>query len=154
MPRRRKATYQNGSCFAVPLRTGGFAVGLVARNNGKGIALGYFFGPRLSKVEEANLDELVPRDAIYVGKFGDLGLLNNEWPILGAVPQWNPRQWPLPPLVRVDEAANRAWISVYDEHSFSCLREQEVDPNTVSAFVADGTMGYGAVEVRLTKLLG
>lgn len=38
--------YREGSRFAVPLRQGGYAVGLVARVNPRGVLLGYFFGPR------------------------------------------------------------------------------------------------------------
>jgi hypothetical protein len=38
--------YREGDWFAVPLRNGGFAVGLVARANPKAALLGYFFGPK------------------------------------------------------------------------------------------------------------
>lgn len=153
MPRRKKFTYQNGSYFAVPLRNGAFAVGVVARSNSSGIAFGYFFGPQLSAPHEAHPNELLPARAIYVGKFADLGIMSGEWPILGTVPGWIARDWPMPPLVRKDEAACRAWVSEYDDHSFLCLRETEVDPNGIAGFIADGTMGYGAMEIRLTKLL-
>ncbi len=38
--------YQEGDWFAVPLRSGGYGVGLVARAPGNGIVLGCFFGTR------------------------------------------------------------------------------------------------------------
>ena len=39
-----KASYREGDWFAVPLRDGGYAAGLIARANPKGVLLGYFFG--------------------------------------------------------------------------------------------------------------
>lgn len=153
MPKRKSLIYRNGTCFAVPLRSGGFATGVVARSNQKGIVFGYFFGPRLLDVRNAKLSELHPARAVYVGKFGDLGILNGEWPILGTILGWSAGDWPMPPLIRMDKAVNRAWVCEYDDRTFACISENEVDPERVAEFVADGTMGYGAMEIRLTKLL-
>jgi Immunity protein 26 len=50
--------YSEGDWFAIPLRGGGFATGLIARMmpHREGVLLGYFFGPRRDKVP--TLDEL------------------------------------------------------------------------------------------------
>ncbi len=42
----RKLPYKEGDWFAVPLRDGGFALGVVARMDGKGAVIAYLFGPR------------------------------------------------------------------------------------------------------------
>jgi hypothetical protein len=42
----RKLPDSEGDGFAVPLRDGGYAIGVVARMDRKGSVLGYFFGPR------------------------------------------------------------------------------------------------------------
>src|SRR5207247_10946755 len=47
-PRRRlkkpkKLPYEEGTRFAVPLRDGGYGVGIVARIGGRGVTIGYFF---------------------------------------------------------------------------------------------------------------
>lgn len=151
---KKKVNYAEGDCFAVPLRDSGFARGVVARMNGKGAIFGYFFGPRMALAcEGEDFSTLVPDNAILLRDFGDLGLLNGKWTILGKMPEWNRDEWPMPPLIRVDETEGRAWLSHYDDSSFECLMEEEVDPSLVSSYPQDGTSGYGAVEIRLTKLL-
>ncbi|WP_425308290.1 Imm26 family immunity protein [Ammonicoccus fulvus] len=70
-----KINDREGDWFAVPLRKGGYAVGLIARANRDGVLLGYFFGPRREAVPSlSDVEELTPDDAIRVGKFGHLGL--------------------------------------------------------------------------------
>ncbi|GAB3682864.1 hypothetical protein GCM10028814_20400 [Angustibacter aerolatus] len=57
----KRQRYGPGSWFAVPLRTEGFAVGLVARGPRRLGVCGYFFGPRRADVPEAHeLSGLTP----------------------------------------------------------------------------------------------
>src|SRR6476660_1809183 len=95
--------YSEGSVFMVPLRKGGYARGVVARasDEGKGI-FGYFFGPRIPSIEDVPLDDLVPFNSITRIMFGDLGLINGSWPIVGRVPNWSRSQWSMPDFVRRD----------------------------------------------------
>jgi len=153
MGRRSKVNYSKGTVFLVPLRRGGFARGVVARLNGKGGVFGYFFGPKLTAPEEATTRGLDPRQAIYITEFGDLSLINGEWIQLGQVENWNADEWPMPPLIRVDEFAGRAFLSYYDDRTFDCIREDEVSPTLVDQYPKDGTDGAGAVEIVLSKLL-
>jgi hypothetical protein len=153
MARRRKLNYEEGTCFALPLRDGGWARGVVSRTSKRGPTYGYFFGPRLSALDDAKVDGLEPTRAVLVGKFGDPGLLEGMWPILGSVPEWNRDQWPMPPLIRVDEIEQRAWLAWYDDKTFECLRDEEVDPALASRFPKDGLMGYVAAEIVVNKLL-
>lgn len=56
---RRKLNYGEGDWLAVPVRDGGLAVGVVARMDGKGGVVGYFFGPRRNDVPALeDVDEL------------------------------------------------------------------------------------------------
>jgi hypothetical protein len=47
----RRIKYYEGQWFAIPLRTGGYGLGVVVRggNKTKG-GLGYFFGPRYDSI--------------------------------------------------------------------------------------------------------
>jgi len=121
--------------------------------NRKGAVFGYFFGPKLTSPAQASAHDLSPSNAVLVGDCGDLGLLKKEWPVVGSIPRWNRDDWPMPPRIRVDEAVNRAWLSRYDEDTFELISEAEVDPSLINQYPYDRTMGYGAVEIRLTKLL-
>jgi len=153
MGRRWKLNYTEGACFLVTLEGGGFARGVVARHNRRGVVFGYFFGPPLTSVEEATTDDLRPERAVLRGMFGDLFILQGKWPILEQVKNWVPKEWPMPPLVRVDDAARRATLSYYDDRTFRGLREEEVPLSAVKLYPYDSTMGAGAAELCVARLL-
>lgn len=146
--------YSEGSVFLVPLRKGGYARGVVARSSREGkVLLGYFFGPVLSSSSDVALDDLVPANAVLRVLFGDLGFLNGEWPVVGNVPNWDRSQWTMPDFVRRDDLSGKAWL----------VRYADDEPNRVvaeyptgfdSTLTPDSLLGYGAVEVVLTKLFG
>jgi len=94
-----KLPYKEGTWFAVPLRGGGYATGLVARHiPGEGkIVLAYFFGPKRQTIPSMEeLEGLTPDMAIKVIRVGDLGLFEGSWPIVGDSPKWQRERWPMP----------------------------------------------------------
>ena len=146
--------YTEGTLFFVPLRNGGYARGVVARAGREGkVLLGYFFGPQLPTTEVAEFGDLDPSEAILCLRFGDLGLVNGEWPIWGRVPEWNRSEWPMPTFVRKDPLGRKKPVLV---------RYSDIDPSHVESesstaddckFAPDSMSGYGSVEIKLTKLL-
>lgn len=63
-PEMATTSYREGDWLGVPLREGGYAVGLVARANPDGVLLGYFFGPRRMEVPMlGDVKNLVPAHA-------------------------------------------------------------------------------------------
>jgi hypothetical protein len=128
-----KIKYREGDWFAVPLRNGGFAVGLVARANPKAALLGYFFGPERKGIPSPDdLPGLRAKDAVLVGMFGHLGLTQGSWPTIGRLTNWDRAEWPMPVFLRVEELTGRAFNVFYAD---------------------DGLMGAGYVEKSLTSLL-
>ena len=97
------------------------------------MCLGYFFGPRISDAGEVDLSRLVPSHAVLVGMFGDLDLLRGTWPLLGQLEPWVSRDWPVPQMARVDESANRAWLSTYDD-ALHCVAEEEITPQQAKQY--------------------
>ncbi len=157
MPLKKpKALYSEGDWFAVPLRNGGYGAGIIARAGRKdGVLFGYFFGPKRYNIPTfQEMQTLKPVDAVLAGQFGDLGLIKGEWPILGHSEDWNRQKWPMPPFARVDEHAGKCWLVEYSEDDPNHeLRVTPCDPQDASHYPRDSLMGYGAVEIRLTKLL-
>ena len=153
---RKKLHYKEGVWFAVPLRSGGFAIGLVARMDGKGSVIGYFFGPSHKEIP-SSLDftkGLTPDDAIFIAHFGDLGLLKGTWKVLGEREPWIREKWPLPAFVRTDVISGKHRKVLYFEDNL--LKEVQLVPivaETAKRLPEDGIFGAGAVEIRLTKLL-
>lgn len=153
MPRKR-LPYQEGDWFAVPLRDGGYALGLVARMDGEGRVFGYFFGPRRDRLPtDEDTAGLTSKQALLICKFGDLGLIRGEWPIIVSTSNWDPNRWPFAQLSRI--AVDDSWATLveYDEASFQRLREMPVSVEEARQHPEDGLSGYGAIEIRLTKLL-
>jgi hypothetical protein len=149
-----KLPYREGTWFAVPLRQGGFAVGLVARATAKGkVVLCYFFGPRHRAVPLlGELGPLKPSDAIRVVRVGDLSLIRGEWPIIGQTALWKRSDWPMPPFVRRSELSGKAWRVHHSDTDPNLIDREEPEPYD-STLETDALFGAGAAELVLTKLL-
>jgi hypothetical protein len=158
MAKKKSAAYQEGDWFGVPLGIGGYAVGLIARmkkGRGSKSIFGYFFGPRreaLPTVEE--LKELSPDDAIFLCRFGDLGLHEGSWPVIGSQPDWDRSKWPMPPFVRIQLISGIGYKVIYDDgNPEKMISETKCDPSEADTHPGDGLSGAGAVEAVLTDKL-
>jgi len=144
--------YSESSVFLIPLRNGGYARGVVARSSDEGkVLLGYFFGPRLASTNGVALDDLDPANAILRVRFGDLGIVKGEWPVVGTVPNWDRSNWPMPEFVRRDDLSRKAWLVRYSDDDPNRI-EAEDPTDFDSKLGRDSLSGYGAVEIILTKL--
>ena len=151
--RARKLPYREGTWFAVPLRTDGYGLGLVARHTGGGVIFGYFFGPKLDEIPgQIDGDRFSADLAVYCGKFGDLRLTRGDWTVIQH-DELDRGRWPLPRLIRVDDHSGAAFLSKYSDDSLKYVHEERCPPDQIDVYPYDGTMGAGAMEVRLTKLL-
>ena len=152
MPKKR--VFDEGDCIAVPLSDGGYAVGIVARADGKGAAVGYFFGPRYEDItQNMTARPLQPSEAVFVALFGDMGIRKGQWKVLGRYPRWQRDDWPNPSFLRVDGFGGR-WRVTYSESDL--CQEAEVEPITQLAagnLPQDGAYGFVAVERVLASLL-
>jgi hypothetical protein len=147
--------YGEGDWFAVPLLDGGFAIGLVARSNPKGVLLGYFFGPKRMSVPTLNeTKSLKAEDAVLVGRVGYLGILHGKWPLLGHLDDWDRSEWPIPIFARYEQLTGRSFHTYYDDDDPNrLLREVQVPPGDAELAPNDGLMGAGFAEGVLTRLL-
>ena len=151
-----KVNYREGTWFAIPLRHGGFAVGLVARATRKGpLFLAYLFGPRRESIPAfADVSGLDSSSAIKVARVGDLYLVNGKWSVLGQLPDFQRSAWPFPDFVRSEEIARRSWIVRYaDDDPGRVVAEVPVAFGG-SSLEPDTLFGAGAMEVTLTRILG
>lgn len=150
-----KVPYQEGSIFVIPLRTGGYSTGVIARisKNNSGCLLGYFFGPKTEEI--TSLDEvnhLKPSQAIRTLIFGDLNLLDQKWQVIGTIASWDRNDWPMPYFVRKDDISKKAWRVRRSESNVNeVIEEQPISYD--SSLERDAVYGAGAVELLLTKLL-
>jgi hypothetical protein len=154
---RKRRQYEEGDWFGVPLRGGGFGVGLAARVGRSGVGFGYFFGPKrdaLPTVDE--LGALTPADAVLAKRFYDDALKKGEWPRIGPCKAWSRDAWPMPAfLTGSPMPGTKAWRVVFSDDDpidkaevveISSEQEKEgLGPTQIS--------GEGVVEEQLTRLL-
>lgn len=142
-------TIAEGDLFAVPLPVGGYGVGLAARVRAA-IVLGYFFARRRDHVpapaEAAD-------DVVWIHMFGDLGIHEGRWPVLGRLPDWNREDWPVPAFGHRQALTGRLLRRDYGEDIDSLPRETRVTEEEFAGLPEDGLGGAGFVELRLTRLL-
>lgn len=150
----KKLPYSEGSVFLVPLEGGGYARGVVARSAPKGkILLGYFFGPRVEAESDFSLDSLNSEHSVLRLIFGDLGLMKNEWPIVGSIPNWDRAKWPMIETIRRDALGRLKPVLVrYADDDPSHVVAEEVLESDRD-LPTSGLAGYGFVEAVLSKKL-
>jgi hypothetical protein len=150
-----KVNYKEGTWFAIPLRRGGgYGIGVVARAK-KPCVLAYCFGPRREFVPK--LDEVLKLKAdscLTVLRIGDLGLVSGRWPITGNDPLWIRSDWPMPVFIRREILPPfRNWRVYYSDTDPNEVIKEELEPSDRLELPEDILSGYGAAEIRLTKLL-
>lgn len=155
--KRYKIYYSEGDCFAVPLLDGGFARGVVARMDRKGGVLGYFYGPKFMTLDNVHIDsDIVPDQAIEVRLFGDLGLVTDEWKVIGKLVPWIRENWPIP-IYGFVEPLLKKWgeLRYISEKTLllSLAFKVRVSVEEASKYPASGLSNAKAIESRLTKLL-
>lgn len=151
----KKFRAREGDWFVVPLRTGGYALGLVARVASRGgILFGYFFGPKLQAVPDTAPSEQIRTEPVLLARFGDRLLAQGRWPYLGRQAAWLRSSWPMPSFVRRDAVTGQTVkVSYSDTDPGEMLEECWSPPEAVEGLPSDGLWGAEAVEVRLTRLL-
>lgn len=156
---KKQIRYKEGQWFAVPLRKHGFALGIIVRGNyrTKG-GLGYFFGPKYPEIpgDETTLGKK-PGEAILITRFGDLGIINGSWPLIHSSRPFSREEWPIPKFgLEVSLLPGKGFIREYgqdDTGKWILNNEELVDVKDIIGLPEDGSLGGGAVEIKLKQLL-
>ncbi|MGK5741603.1 Imm26 family immunity protein [Micromonospora sp. URMC 103] len=147
--KRRKI--EEGMVFAVPLRSSANALVVVTRHGRSAVTVGYFFGPPLDVLPEAAPD-LRPEDALFVARFGDIPLVNEEWPLLGSLPGWSRSEWPSTAFYR-GGIRSRGYVVVYDDRDPNKVIGERLSEPGEENLPSDDLHGYVIVRNRLSNLL-
>lgn len=159
MTRTPNIRYREGQWFAVPLRTGGYALGIIVRGSYKTKGgLGYFFGPKFDAPPEDEITwRATPADALLISKFGDLGILSGRWPLIPSTRPFSSDEWPIPVFgIVLPFPVGKGYVREYaadDNGELYCMREVMVDAVDVAGLPIDIDRGGGSVEIYLTKQL-
>ncbi len=149
--------YSEGDFFAVPLRGGGYGVGIAVCVGPRGTVVGRFFGAVRDSIPPlSELEDLTEGDSIHVSHFRDSGLKDGSWKLIGQHPNWASYEWPIPKF---------GWFQSPRDGSSGKMFEMELDENlrtirqkTVSREIFDtlpyeGVVGPEAATITLTLAL-
>ncbi len=156
---KKTAKYQEGDWVAVPLNEGGYALGVIARmaaGRGAKSILGYFFGRRFDSLPAMeDTKGFTASQAIHVCIFGDLGLHEGKWIVIGPSMSWERSAWPMPIFGRMQLISGIGFQVRYaDDNPDKVLSERKCDPSEIAGLPQDGLSGSGAVESVLSFKLG
>ena len=151
---KRKLPYHEGDWCSIPLGAGGFALGLIARANGKGQLFAFFYGPRRPnppKMEDTL--GLKPADAVLHAMCNDLGLINRHWRFIGRPAVWDRFDWPLPLLLERDPEGMPQAVQYDDTLSRRNRVVVNVSREQLERLQGAAVVGPGAIEGILDKAL-
>jgi len=141
-----------GKLFVVPLEDGGFSVGLVARQN-KNILLGYFFDTYFPKQPSEIGGFIVDKNNIFlICLVGITGLKNNEWTIIGDLPDWDKNEWTVPIFKQKDPLLDIYYAIIYDDDLNETSRKK-ISKEEAETLYKSGIHGSGVVESILSDKL-
>jgi hypothetical protein len=154
--RRVWKRFSEGTWFAVPIGKGTWSVGVIARVGARSMTFGYFFGParrRVPTLEDTR--DLTADAAVLCVLFGDLGLQDGSWLVIGEDEEWNPDDWPLPAFGRYSPTASPTSTAVRVVYSDSLERtsERACTKADVEHLPLHRLCGSGYVEDVLADLL-
>jgi hypothetical protein len=152
---KRKLPYTEGDWIAVPLPQGGWAAGIIARVQAGHILLGYFFGVAFQQIPGVDeVSNFTPSQAILIRRFGDLGIRQQRWKIIGRSEVWDRQLWPMTAFVHYDLVNGRPYKREYSDRGGGIfVKETACDEMTAKPLPEDGLWGARALEIRLGKAL-
>ncbi|SEC06121.1 RHS repeat-associated core domain-containing protein [Amycolatopsis tolypomycina] len=155
--RGAKQKYVEGDWVAVPLVGGGYALGVIARTTKKSQStlFGYFFGPKRETLPSlSDAEGLRREDALWTSVFGDVGLYDGSWVVLGRLADWDRDAWRMPAFVHRDSLVGLFSLVEYpgDDPGERPSRRR-ITEEEARGLPESGSAGSGFVEQRLTKLL-
>ena len=152
----KRVSFKPGDWFVVPLPSGGYATGRIARRKNP-VLFGYFFGPRRMRLPNVtDMIGLKATDAIWQTKFGYLGLRDGHWPILGGHEEWIQSEWPMPGFGNrtPPDELNLFWRIHYDnDNPLVMISRARISEAEFSTLPKDGFAGQQYVEGILDNML-
>jgi hypothetical protein len=157
--RQKHIKYGEGQWFAVPLRKGGYALGIIVRGSYKSKGgLGYFFGPKYAEIPDDKATwEKDPRVTVLITRFSDLGIINGSWPLIQSTRPFSPEEWPIPKFgLEISLMPGKGYIREYKQKAtgeWVLHKETLVEVKDIVNLPKDSFLGGGAIEIKLTNLL-
>lgn len=139
--------YREGDWVAIPLDTGGYALGRIARKRGARLLVYAFCKRFLAVPILADTVSFGPKDAIQISRTGNPGIKIGTWHVIGqGTSDWKTQrsQWPMPPF-RTRDLVTEGWIKVvYSNDSFGegPVYRSPISEDEARQLYEDGGIGF------------
>lgn len=154
---KNSVPYKEGDWIAVPIPDRGYILGRIARSSRTGAIIACFFSPlRETLPVKDDIDGLTAHDAVAIYKFGNMGLVEENWPIIDNTDDWHREEWPLPSFGHIDAVdPNKAYRREYNEKNLNqIILEVPISPEEAHQLPKDGYLGHRALQSKLSRLFG
>lgn len=138
-----------GNVHAIPLRDDRYAICIITRHARTGATVGYFYGPPVRTVPTLP-EHFYPSQVVLVARFGDYPIVNNVWPFIGKLPQWQRDRWPSTRFFRGDHKAG--YTVVYDDRDPSEVVAEYKASDEELSLPSNDFFGDLALQVRLSEI--
>ena len=149
--------YSEGDFFAVPLKTGGFAIGLALCLGIKHDVVARFFGPvrdSLPSLDELkNLREI---NSAHIEHFLDDGLRDGSWEVIGQYPEWDAYDWPIPKFGWLERSPSNSEGQAFEvelDENLRASRQKKVSIEHFNTLPYEVLVGSKDVEITLALAL-
>ncbi|MEX0313648.1 MAG: hypothetical protein AB3N18_05685, partial [Allomuricauda sp.] len=90
-------------------------------------------------------------NVIWIRQFGIRGITKGEWELIGSVPNFQKKDWPIPKFIK--EIPPLGWYLVTYDDKLNVLNEEPYNKDNKEIYEQDGVSGYGLVEIKMTRIL-
>jgi hypothetical protein len=142
-----------GDWVAVPLPSGGFGLGMIARTRNEWV-LGYYFAGRWKEPPppETTVGRR-PEDAILIRVLNEHDVITGQWPVVRRRdPRWKRTDWPVP-LFRSEDVVEGFPLVVELSDDLEYLRVERARAEEVAGLPQDGIVSAGSAAQELDALL-
>ncbi|MBA4057526.1 MAG: hypothetical protein C0490_22615 [Marivirga sp.] len=146
----KKLQLNEGDIFTFPLRSRGYASGLIIRASKTLTLLGCFYDLRYDSMPTEITEDVLKKGKIILTKrFGLQGFKDGTWKVVGKSDRFNRQDWPIPSFLR---QSNPPRIITYNDE-LEEIKETVISNENANSFPGDGLAGSGFIEIVVTEVL-
>lgn len=146
--RKCRTRVKDGDVFAVPIPSGGYVIGVVARVGDRNDMLAYFFEPRLQTLPSPDsMPRVSHAQAVASAYCSSLGISEFGWPLIGSTA--SDISWPVPVFSFYDPFTLRpCLVAPPNDPPFNQVDFLKVpcDPDDALRYSLSGLLNHGGVE--------
>jgi hypothetical protein len=148
----KKIKFKEGQVFAVPLRQGGYVLGILVREYIK-ITLGYFFNKIYPTIpDKVDKSEISIDKIALIALFSSMGIEDGYWPLVETNLLFKKGDWPIPLMKMQDPLTEKYYSVLFDETLIN--DERKLISEEIAQKLFDHSLhGYVSLEKKVSTIM-